>query len=191
MLNLLLHKLKLMAQTVFCAFAGLALTHQVHASQLANWQCLTSDLLGNEETRLEYVEASRFASRTFNIAPPIMVAIKRVESGRGLNPLILNHNSNGTVDRGFYQVNAQVWLPEIRRVGGNVSNDELHGIRENALIAAWILRRQMNRSDVNGALEAVAYYHKGGGTGARAESIRQVYKDKFMVELRVLIDRCG
>lgn len=191
MLNRLFLSPKLLARTTFLACIGLGLTQQAHASRLADWQCLTSDLRGNEQARQEYVSASQFAARTFDIAPPILVAIKRVESGLGLNPMVLNHNTNGTVDRGFYQVNAEVWLPEIRRVGGNVSNDDLHGIRENALIAAWILRRQMNRSDVNGALEAVAYYHKGGGTGPRSENIRQIYKDKFMAELRVLIARCG
>lgn len=172
-----------------CALFGGAA--DANASRMGDWQCLTSDLRGQEQARQEFIAASRHASRVFNIAPPIMVAIKRVESGLGLNPMVLNNNTNGTVDRGFYQVNTEVWLPEIRRVGANITTNDLHGIRENALIAAWILRRKMNRPDVHGALEAVAYYHKGGGTSAGAERIRQTYKNNFMRELRVLISRCG
>ena len=177
------------ASIAACLLLGMA--SHAQAARLGDWECLTSDLNGSEQVRQEFIQASRYASRTFNIAPPIMVAIKRVESGRGLNPNVYNNNNNGTVDRGFYQVNTEVWLPEIRRVGGDVSVQDLHGIRQNALIAAWILRRQMNRSDVQGSLEAVAYYHKGGGASARANQIRQRYKDLFMRELRVLISRCG
>lgn len=177
------------ATLVACLLFGVA--SNAHASRLGDWECLTSDLVGNEQVRREYVEASRHAARIFSIAPPILVAIKRVESGKGLNPNVSNNNTNGTVDRGFYQVNTEVWLPEIRRIGGNITTSDLHGIGKNALIAAWILRRQMNRSDVKGSLEAVAYYHKGGGTSARANQIRQRYKNLFMRELRVLINRCG
>jgi hypothetical protein len=164
---------------------------QAEASRINDWQCLTEDMTGHEANRDQYIRASAEASRVFNIAPSILVAIKRVESGRGLNPSVSNRNNNGTTDRGFYQVNTEVWLPEIRRVGGSMAMEDLHGIRENALVAAWVLRRQMNRSDVPNTLEAVGYYHKGGGTDSRSRNIRQVYKDKFLAELRKMMSRCA
>lgn len=161
------------------------------ASRMTDWQCLTSDLRGDPAIREEYIRASQEASRTFQIAPSILVAIKRTESGLGLNPNVTGNNNNGTVDRGFYQVNTEVWVPVIQRLGVNFDASGLYGVRQNALIAGWIWRRQLNRSDVNGPLEAVGYYHKGGGTDARAHNIRRVYKEKFMDHLRVLISRCS
>lgn len=169
----------------------LAISVPAEASRMSDWECLTADMRGNDQVRREFIQASAEASKVFRLAPSILVGIKRVESGLGLNPRVSNANNNGTTDRGFYQVNTEVWLPEIQRVGAQMDIDGLHGVRQNALIAAWILRRQMNRSDVRGTLEAVGYYHKGGGVDARSQRIRQVYKDKFMQHLRAMMARCG
>lgn len=127
----------------------------------------------------------------FQIAPSILVAIKRVESSLGLNPMVSNLNNNGTTDRGFYQVNTEVWLPEIQRLGIKMPTADMHGVRENAMIAAWILRRQMNRSDVKGTVDAVGHYHRGGGKGPGARRIRNTYTDRFMNEMKKLVARCG
>lgn len=151
--------------------------------------CLTDDLLGSDAARQTYIETTAEAANTFDIAPAILVAIKRTESGRSLNPMVLNRNSNGTVDRGFHQVNTEVWLPELRRLGLGMSESDLHGVRANALIAAWIYKRQLNRH--GDPLEAVGYYHKGGGTSERADRIRQIYKDKFMAHLKKMVERCS
>lgn len=62
---------------------------------------------------------------------------------------------------------------------------------QNALIAGWILRRQMDRPDVGGQLEAVGSYHKGEGEDVTSRRIRKVYVAKFIAELRVLVGRCG
>lgn len=163
---------------------------QSYAS-LDDWECLTSDLSGSAENRADYISASSETSRLFNIPPAVLVAIKRVESGRSLNPMIMGHNRNGTVDRGYYQVNTEVWMPELERIGASIAIADLHGVRQNALIAGWILRRKMDRSDIRGTLEAVGFYHKGGGTDATSRRIRQVYVDKFIAELRVIARRCG
>lgn len=178
---------------VLCATAFIAALIPAHSNASVNdWQCLTSDLNGSAANRENYIAASSEASRLFNIPPAMLVAIKRVESGRGLNPMIVGHNNNGTVDRGYYQVNTEVWLPELQRIGAGINAAaELHGVRHNALIAAWILRRKLNRNDISGPVEAVAYYHKGGGVDATSRRIRQVYVDKFMDELRVIVGRCG
>lgn len=162
------------------------------ASRMNDWQCLTADLSGNDTVRQQYIESSRYAANVFGIAPSILVAIKRVESGRGLNPMVTGHNTNGTTDRGFYQVNADFWLPVIHDTGArHIKVGDLHGIRENALIAAWVLKRQMDRRDVASMLDAVGHYHKGGGSGARARRIRKAYTTKFIKELRGMAARCG
>ena len=175
-------------------FGAVLLTAAMSPKALASlddWQCLTSDLVGSPSARASFVAASSEASRLFNISPAMMVAIKRVESGRSLDPMIVGHNRNGTVDRGYYQVNTEVWMPELRRIGADLMVADLHSVRKNALIAGWILRRKMNRSDIHGPIEAVGYYHKGGGTDDASRRIRQVYIDKFMTELRVIVNRCG
>lgn len=168
-----------------------ALSSPAQASNMSNWQCLAQDLRGSDIARNEYITASSEAARVFGIAPAILVGIKRVESGLGLNPAVSNANNNGTTDRGFYQVNTEVWLPEIRRVGIDMNAGGLHGVRENALIAAWVLRRQMERSDVKSMLDAVGHYHRGGGNGPGSNRIRRVYTDKFLQEIRTLSERCG
>lgn len=167
-----------------------ALTPQAHAN-INDWQCLTSDLKGSPTQRLAFIQAASEAANIFRISPAILVAIKRKESGLGLDPMVVNHNTNGTIDRGFFQVNTEVWMPELQRIGTSLRSSDLHGIRENALVAAWILRRQMNRPDVSGTLDAVAHYHKGGGTSQKANQIRQVYIAGFMKHLRILVRRCG
>lgn len=187
-------RLRILYSGSLCLCLGLSFFLQAtpaHASRMTDWQCLTSDLRGDAATRDQYIAASAEASRVFRIAPAILVGIKRVESGLGLDPQVSNANNNGTTDRGFYQVNTEVWLPEIRKIGGSMEASGLHGVRENALVAAWILRRKMNRPDVQGALEAVGYYHRGGGSDSRSHQIRQVYKDKFIGHLRTLVSRCG
>lgn len=160
-----------------------------HASGVHDLECLTSDFVGSEANLLEYTRATQEAANTFGIAPAILVAIKRTESGRSLNPHVVNNNTNGTTDRGYYQVNAEVWLPELKRIGLDITNDSLHEVRNNALVAGWIYKRQLQR--VTSPLEAVGYYHKGGGTGPRAEKIRAAYKSKFMQHLRTSIDNCS
>lgn len=178
------------ATACLLAAVSIAFTSMSQAS-MNDWQCLTSDFRGSQKMRQEFILASAEASRVFKIAPSVLVGIKRTESGLGLNPGVSNANNNGTTDRGFYQVNTEVWLPEIRRVGAQMDASGLHSVRENALVAAWVLRRQMDRSDVSGTLDAVGHYHRGGGKGPGSNRIRQVYKDKFIKHLKVLVARCG
>lgn len=159
-----------------------------HAS-MTDMQCLTQELTGPDSNRAEYIAATLEASRVFNIPPAILVGIKFVESGRGLNPHVSNVNTNNTTDRGYYQVNAEVWLPELNRIGLAIDNDNLHNVRNNALIAGWVYARQLQR--VGDRLEAVGYYHKGGGSDQRAHQIRLRYKNNFMGHLRRLTRLCG
>lgn len=178
----------LIAKAMVLGF-GIILSLNAHGSRVHDLTCLTADFVGSDNNLAEYINATQEAAQTFGIAPAILVAIKRTESGRSLNPYVVNNNTNGTIDRGYYQVNADVWLPELRRIGLKISGDDLHDVRNNALIAAWIYKRKLNR--VHSPLEAVGYYHKGGGSGPQAERIRSVYKNKFMENLRASIKNCS
>ena len=176
--------------SMIAAILVMVVSHSnAYASRVHDLTCLTADFVGKDTNLVEYISATQEAAKTFGIAPAILVAIKRTESGRSLNPYVVNNNTNGTTDRGYYQVNAEVWLPELKRIGLKVSNDDLHGVRNNALIAGWIYKRQLDR--VKSPLEAVGYYHKGGGSGPRAEKIRSIYKNKFMKNLRASIKNCS
>lgn len=159
------------------------------ASRMSDWGCLTQGMAGSDQARKAYIQAASEASRLFDIAPSVLVGIKRTESGMGLNPMVTGQNRDGSKDRGYFQVNNRTWLPELNRIGLEISEHDLHGVRANALIAAWILRRQMTRH--SDPLTAVGYYHKGGGKDSRSDNIRKVYKQKFMKHMRVLLQQCG
>lgn len=174
-------------------FAGLAtmvmLAPSSAAAQSAHLACLTQDLTGSDSSRAAFISVLGETSQVFGIAPEILVAIKLTESGRSLSTSVTNHNRNNTVDRGLFQVNAEVWLPEMRRIGLEVGNPDLHDMRTNALVAGWVLRRKMNRfpGDV---YQAVGHYHKGGGVDASSERIRETYMRSFMPHLRRVVSRC-
>ena len=174
---------------LLCTAALLSSAISSSQASMNDLHCLTQEFSGPDQNRAEYINATSDAARVFRIPPAILVGIKLVESGRGLNPYVTNNNNNGTTDRGYYQVNTEVWLPELRRIGLPIDQDQLHHVRNNALIAAWIYTRQLER--VNNRLEAVGYYHKGGVTGAGSERIRSVYKEKFMEKIRYLTQLCG
>ncbi|WP_193085855.1 MULTISPECIES: transglycosylase SLT domain-containing protein [Halomonas] len=166
----------------------LALSPLAHADQ-AYLACLTDELKGSEAAYDEYVSALNETTTLFDIAPAIMVAIKLTESGRSLNANVTNHNNNGTIDRGYYQVNADVWLPVMRDLGLQVSGEDMHDVRSNSLMAGWVLRRQLNRFP-DSPYKGVGHYHRGGGTSDHANAIRSRYMSKFMAHLRRLAARC-
>ncbi|WP_075881911.1 transglycosylase SLT domain-containing protein [Vreelandella massiliensis] len=167
-------------------FAALSFS-SAHAEERID--CLTSELQGDDNARAEYIAALKETTELYDIAPEIMVAIKLTESGRSLNPAVKNVNRNRTVDRGYYQVNADVWLPVMRDLGLNVGDSDMHDVRKNSLIAGWVLRRQFNRFP-DSPYEGVGHYHRGGGTDEHANGIRARYMSKFMPHLRRLISRC-
>ena len=178
-----------MAFAHYCiGVAVLLLPIAAHATD--DLACLTSELSGSEAAHAEYVSALQETSQLYYIAPEILVAIKLTESGRSLNADVVNHNRNGTIDRGYYQVNADVWLPVMRDLGLGVESDDMHDVRNNSLMAGWVLRRQLNRFPES-PYEGVGHYHKGGGTGEQANRIRATYMAKFMEHLRRIVSRCN
>nr|WP_298057482.1 transglycosylase SLT domain-containing protein [uncultured Halomonas sp.] len=152
--------------------------------------CLTSELTGSNEARAEYVSALRETVAVYNIAPEILVGIKLTESGRSLNPAVKNVNRNRTVDRGYYQVNADFWVPVMNKLGLDVTVSDMHDVRKNSLMAGWVLSRQMRRFP-DSPYEAVGHYHRGGGTDSHAKGIRATYMGHFMPHLRRIVSRCG
>lgn len=152
--------------------------------------CLVSDLRGTETQKSHYVEVLHKTSTSFGIAPEILVAIKRTESGLSLNPSVKNNNRNRTTDRGLHQVNFDVWHPVTKELGLNLSADDFHDVYSNSILAGWVLKRQMERFK-NDMYKAVGHYHKGGGSDQYSRDIRQTYMSKFMPHLRALLSRCS
>lgn len=173
-------------------FAGLLLIlallapASAHAA-LDDWMCLTETMRGSDHQRAEYIAASAEASEAFSIAPAVLVAIKLTESGGALTPQVINRNANGSVDRGYYQINTRTWLPELHRIGVSVRDTALHDVRLNALVAAWVLKQE--RKD-RPFLEWIGRYHKGSGDGQAARQIRQRYLANFTKHLKALVQQC-
>lgn len=173
-----------------CALLALLPSINAHAQSGNDYlACLTSSLSGSESALELYINTLEETSARFRIAPEILVAIKLTESGRSLNPEVVNHNTNGTVDRGYYQVNSSVWLPVLHELGLPLDDHDMHDVRLNSLIAGWILRRKMDRFPES-PYQAVAHYHRGGGNSDHANNIRGRYMSLFMPHLRRLVERC-
>nr|WP_289073691.1 lytic transglycosylase domain-containing protein [uncultured Halomonas sp.] len=179
----------------FCRLARFALVAGMLAAPLQSayadlndWLCLTENTRGSWEARTTFIAAVSEAAEEFRIAPAVLMAIKLQESGPHLNPAITNSNTNGTIDRGYFQINVSTWLRELRRIGVPLDEHDLHGVRNNALTAAWVLSRELKGRDL---IEGVGRYHKGSGDDARARQIRQTYTTGFRTHLQNLVEQCG
>ncbi|MDL4860743.1 lytic transglycosylase domain-containing protein [Halomonas elongata] len=151
------------------------------------WQCLTQSMAGDARARSRFIAAASDAANRFLIPAAVMVALKQTESGNSLDPSVLNHNTNGTVDRGYFQINVDTWLPALRELGAPVTEAAMHNVRTNALVAAWVLRKELEGRTL---LEGVGRYHKGSGTDARSRRIRQVYVKRFSQKFASLQRQC-
>jgi len=80
------------------------------------------------------------AAEYHHVNPLVLRAIALVESGG--NPNALNRNRNGSYDLGEMQINS-IHQPELARYG--VSPPDLLDACKNIYIAAWILRRAMDK----------------------------------------------
>jgi len=152
-----------------------------------DWLCLTQDMTGDDSARAQFIVAVSEASERFAIAPAVLVALKKTETGNGLDPQVIHRNANGSVDRGYFQINVRTWLPELHRIGASIDVQALHGVRSNAMVAAWVLRRELRGRSL---LQGIGRYHKGGGDDARARRIRQRYLDSFKRHLIALVKQC-
>ncbi len=112
------------------------------------------------------------AAKLYQISPNLIDAIIRVESNH--NPNAINVNTNGSVDIGLMQVNADFWLPHITPLG--YSRDKLFEPCINTFVGTWILSQEMQRFGYT--WEAVGAYNAGPSAGKdhrRLEYARRVF----------------
>lgn len=86
------------------------------------------------------------------VNPVILRGIATVESQN--DPKALNRNKNGSIDFGLMQVNS-IHLPELKKY--KIGRRDLMQSCKNIYVAAWLLRRSMNRYGNTWA--AVGGYH--------------------------------
>lgn len=70
----------------------------------------------------------------------LLRAIAHVEST--MNPLAINANSNGSVDRGLMQINSW-WLPRLAKYG--IKQSDLFDPCKSAYVGAWILAHSIQQ----------------------------------------------
>nr|WP_156789204.1 MULTISPECIES: lytic transglycosylase domain-containing protein [unclassified Burkholderia] len=99
-----------------------------------------------------YADCYDSAARYHQVNPLILRAIAWQESHN--RPDALNKNTNGTTDYGIMQINS-VHLPVLSRYG--ITKDTLMEPCKNVYIAAWHLRRMMNK--YGNTWQAVGAYH--------------------------------
>jgi soluble lytic murein transglycosylase-like protein len=86
------------------------------------------------------------------VNPTILKGIATVESQ--MDPKAINRNKNGSIDFGIMQVNS-IHLPELKKY--KIGRRDLMQSCKNIYVAAWLLRRSMNRYGNTWA--AVGGYH--------------------------------
>jgi hypothetical protein len=92
------------------------------------------------------------AARYQKVNPAILRGIAMVESQ--YDPKAINHNKNGSIDFGIMQVNS-IHLRELKKY--KIRKWDLMNSCKNIYVAAWLLRRSVNRYGYNWA--AVGGYH--------------------------------
>ncbi len=113
------------------------------------------------------------AAHEFKIAPEILKAISKVESGH--NPRAINYNKNGSVDFGHMQINS-VWRKELKE-----KYKYLGSPCYNTRVGAWILDRCIKQYGYN--YKAVACYHTGPITTPKKIKNGSVYVKKVQREI--------
>lgn len=109
------------------------------------------------------------AAREQNIAPELLMAISKVESG--FNPYAMNVNRT-TVDHGHMQINS-LWLRDLQRVG--IERKQLFDPCTCTRVGAWILAH--NIAKYGYTWEAIGAYHAGEKNPvARREYAWKVYR---------------
>ena len=107
------------------------------------------------------------AAARYSTNPDVLRAIAFVESRA--RPDAVRVNTNGSVDRGMFQINS-IHLPTLNRYG--LDERHLHDACWSSYIAAWLLRAQMNR--FGNTWEAIGAYHSPGSAERRQRYISLV-----------------
>lgn len=167
----------------FAALACVFLLGPAKATASGSQDCFYEPLIGLEDDIALFRQSVESVARRFNIAPIILVTIKRTESGLEVNPEVTNSNTDGTTDLSVMQINYEVWSEELRRIGISLPRDQYLNIYNSVLLSGWILRRHLNRFGGD-AYEAVGRYHSG------TPHLKRIYQDRFSKQLRQVIAYC-
>lgn len=111
------------------------------------------------------------AGARYGVAPSLLEAISRVESGR--NPLARNRNRDGSEDLGHMQINSR-WLRELSTYG--IDRQRLLDPCLNTHVGAWILAQNIRRFGYG--WEAVGAYN------ARSPEKRHAYARRVAARLK-------
>lgn len=104
------------------------------------------------------------ASKRFGVPYLLLMALKVKESGvQFTNPYVTGHNSNGTSDISYWQVN-DFWLSKLSSHG--IDRASLYDPCVNVHVAAWLVRSEVQRK---GSWEGgIGSYHSPSPSRARA-----------------------
>jgi soluble lytic murein transglycosylase-like protein len=111
------------------------------------------------------------AGARFGVAPALLDAISRVESGR--NPLARHQNRDGSEDLGHMQINSR-WLRVLASYG--IDRQRLFDPCTNTHVGAWILSQNIRR--LGYGWEAVGAYN------ARSPAKRNAYAHRVAARLK-------
>ena len=95
------------------------------------------------------------SARKYRLDPYLIWAIKRVETGRGLDGNIVGNNTNKTRDIGLMQTNT-IHLNDLKRFG--ITEHDLKDPCVSLDVAGWMLAKLIKK---HGVREGVGRYHSG------------------------------
>lgn len=122
-----MERVRKMAKTIFCLFCAF----------------VAMQAIGKEDapTNPRVLSCIRDAATRYEHSYPLMLAIAKQESS--LRPAVIHRNSptkenpSGSEDIGLFQINADYWLPRLRKYG--ITRASLFDPCVSAHVAAWIV----------------------------------------------------
>jgi lysozyme-related protein Hpa2 len=124
---------------------------------------------------MAYADCFDEAAAYQHVNPTILRGIRIVENAEG-NPYAVGRNKNGSVDLGMMQINS-IHLPELKKF--KIHRRDLMNSCKNIYVAAWLLRRQMDRHGNNWV--AVGGYH------SNTPALRAQYAAKVQKAVKTIL----
>ena len=116
------------------------------------------------------------AAQHYGIAPELLLAIARTESG--LDPLAVHLNPDGSWDVGLMQINSR-WLPALREMG--IAAESLYEPCTSIWVGAWVLAGNIHR--LGYTWQAVGAYNAGMARSPAARARRDAYAQRLARQL--------
>ncbi len=116
---------------------------------------ISQSLIAGTDKSQAYRSCLQQTANHFQINPLIIDAIIKTESDYDANAI--NINKNGSTDLGLMQINLEIWLPVISKLG--YSRDSLRSPCTNIFVGGWILAQEMRR--FGNTWRAVGAYNAG------------------------------